>query len=37
MFSFPTDMARVVTDVNRLDNQVLVHYFEQEWGKYLAE
>jgi len=37
MFSFSTDMARVVTDVNRLDNQVLVHYFEQEWGKYLAE
>jgi spermidine synthase len=37
MFSFPPDMARVPTEVNRLDNQVLVRYFETEWGRYLAE
>ena len=37
MFSFPPDMQRVATDVNRLDNQVLVRYFESEWGHYLAE
>jgi len=37
MFEFPPDMARVPTDVNRLDNQVLVRYFDAEWGRYLAE
>jgi spermidine synthase len=37
MFSFPPDMDRVPTEVNRLDNQVLVRYFEAEWGRYLAE
>jgi spermidine synthase len=37
LFAFPQDMARVATEVNRLDNQVLVHYFEAEWSKYLAE
>jgi spermidine synthase len=37
MFSFPPDMQRVATDVNRLDNQVLVRYFETEWGNYLGE
>jgi spermidine synthase len=37
MFEFPPDMQRVPTDVNRLDNQVLVRYFETEWGRYLAE
>jgi spermidine synthase len=34
MFSFPPDMKRVPTDINRLDNQVLVRYFESEWGRY---
>ncbi len=33
LFDFPLDMARVPTDVNRLSNQVLVHSYEQEWGK----
>jgi spermidine synthase len=28
---FPKDMARVDAEVNRLNNQVLVRYFEQEW------
>jgi spermidine synthase len=33
LFNFPADMARVPAEVNRLSNQVLVHTFEQEWGK----
>jgi spermidine synthase len=33
LFSFPADMARVPTEPNRLSNQLLVHTFEQEWGK----
>ncbi|WP_418318256.1 polyamine aminopropyltransferase [Piscinibacter sakaiensis] len=33
LFQFPTDMARVPTDINRLSNQVLVQTFEQEWGR----
>ena len=33
LFQFPTDMARVPAGVNRLSNQLLVHTFEQEWGK----
>ena len=37
MFSFPPDMSRVPTEVNRLDNQVLVRYFESEWGRYAVE
>jgi spermidine synthase len=37
IFDFPLDMQRVPTEVNRLDNQVLVRYFEKEWGNYLAE
>ena len=37
MFAFPPDMDRVPTQINRLDNQILVRYFESEWGRYLAE
>jgi spermidine synthase len=37
LFDFPPDMQRVPTEPNRLDNQVLVRYFEKEWGSYLAE
>ncbi len=33
MFAFPADMARLPTEVNRLNNQVLVHTFEAEWRK----
>jgi spermidine synthase len=33
LFNFPADMARVPAEVNRLNNQVLVRYFEQEWRK----
>ncbi len=31
LFLFPRDMARVDAEVNRLNNQVLVRYFEHEW------
>lgn len=34
MRRFPTDMARVPTDVNRLDSQALVRYFDAEWAEY---
>jgi spermidine synthase len=33
LLQFPPDMARVPTQINRLSNQVLVHTFEEEWGK----
>jgi spermidine synthase len=33
LFRFPADMARVPTEVNQLNNQVLVRYFEAEWRK----
>jgi spermidine synthase len=33
LLQFPPDMARVKTEPNRLSNQVLVHTFEEEWGK----
>ena len=32
LFHFPADMARQPAEVNRLNNQVLVRYFEAEWG-----
>jgi spermidine synthase len=31
---FPPDMSEVKTGINQLNNQQLVHYFEQEWSKY---
>jgi spermidine synthase len=31
MFSFPPDMPRLQVEPNRLNNQTLVHYFEQDW------
>ena len=31
LFQFPKDMERVEAEVNRLNNQVLVRYFENEW------
>jgi spermidine synthase len=33
MFDFPADMSRVDAEVNRLNNQVLVRYFEEEWRR----
>jgi spermidine synthase len=35
MFSFPKDMSRVETEVNKLNNQVLVKHFEDEWEEVL--
>jgi spermidine synthase len=34
MMLFPQDMSELETDVNRLNNQVLVQYFEEEWSHY---
>lgn len=31
LFVFPPDMARLPTEINRLNDQVLVRYFEEEW------
>ena len=33
MFDFPQDMSPVPADVNRLNNQALVQYYEREWSK----
>lgn len=35
MFHFPADMARVETKIQRLDDQALIHYFDEEWSQYL--
>jgi spermidine synthase len=35
LFEFPPDMARVETEVNRLNNQALVRYFDAEWADYV--
>jgi spermidine synthase len=35
LFVLGPDMQALPVDVNRLDNQVLVHYYEEEWRKYL--
>jgi spermidine synthase len=35
LLQFPPDMARVPAEANRLSNQVLVHTFEEEWGRVL--
>ena len=34
MFRFPRDMGEVPTEVNRLNNQVLVRVFEEEWKEH---
>lgn len=31
MFKFPDDMKEIAVEPNRLNNQSLVHYFEQDW------
>jgi len=33
-FRFPPDMSAVPAGVNRLNNQILVRHFEEEWGRY---
>jgi spermidine synthase len=34
MFVFPPDMSAVPVEINRLDNQMLVRYYEEEWKKW---
>jgi spermidine synthase len=34
MFEIPADMTAVPVDINQLDNQALVRYYEREWRKY---
>jgi spermidine synthase len=31
LFQFPTDMQPVAVEINRLNNQILVQYYESEW------
>jgi spermidine synthase len=33
LFRFPPDMGRLETEINRLDNQVLVGYHEADWSE----
>ncbi|GEM63821.1 polyamine aminopropyltransferase 1 [Sphingobacterium faecium NBRC 15299] len=33
MTDFPADMKAVDVEINRLDNQILVRYFDEEWSK----
>lgn len=35
MFYFARDMRADIQDVNRLNNQILVHHFEEEWAEYV--
>jgi len=35
LFVLSPDMQAVPVEVNRLNNQVLVHYYEEEWRRYL--
>lgn len=34
-FDFPDDMVARVPEVNRLNNQILVRFFDEEWAEYL--
>ncbi len=34
LFEFPADMSRVPVEINRLNSQVLVHYYESEWREF---
>ncbi len=35
MFDFPPDMERVPVEANRLNNQILVRYYEEEWQRWM--
>ncbi|WP_035566062.1 polyamine aminopropyltransferase [Hymenobacter sp. IS2118] len=35
MLRFPPDMSEVPTEINQLNNQALVRYFEEDWGPYV--
>lgn len=34
MFRFPADMSEVDVEINQLDSQMLVRYYEQEWRRW---
>ncbi|HET9623904.1 MAG TPA: polyamine aminopropyltransferase [Kofleriaceae bacterium] len=34
MFDMPADMTPVAVEINQLDNQALVHYYEKEWRRW---
>ena len=34
MFEMPADMTPVAVEVNQLDNQTLVRYYEKEWRRW---
>lgn len=34
LFRFPADMAPLAVDINQLDNQILVRYYEGEWRRW---
>ncbi|MGE3315458.1 MAG: polyamine aminopropyltransferase [Planctomycetaceae bacterium] len=34
LFEFPEDFSPVPVEINRLDNQVLVRYYEHEWNRW---
>jgi spermidine synthase len=34
MFVLPTDLGPVPVEINRLDNQALVRYYEAEWRRF---
>jgi spermidine synthase len=36
LFHFPRDMQKVAVEPNRLNNQALVHYYEEEWSRYVS-
>lgn len=35
LFHFPADMGPLKVEANRLNNQILVRYFEEEWANYV--
>lgn len=36
LFKIPKDIARIQTEINALNNQALVRYFEDEWHQYTS-
>lgn len=36
LFHFPTDMQKVAVEPNRLNNQILVRYYDEDWSRYTS-
>ena len=34
LFDLPPDLKRIPAEINQLNNQALVHYYDQEWGSW---